>query len=154
MNYMLKLILIAVLAIPGMLFAQNQEQQIAELLENWHAAAAKADIEAYFAPIDGEGVYIGTDASEYWTKKEFYDWSKPYFDKGKAWTFNATERHIFFSDDKTFAWFYEKLEASYGELRGSGVLRLKDSQWKILQYVLSLPVPNDKFKAVLEAIGE
>ena len=151
---MIKFILLALLAIPGMLFSHDREQQITEMLDNWHAAAAKADMQAYFEPIDGEGIYIGTDASEYWTKKEFYDWSKPYFDKGKAWTFKATERHICFSEDKTLAWFYEKLEASYGSLRGSGVLRLKDGQWKIMQYVLSLPVPNDKFKAVLEAIGE
>ena len=52
------------------------------------------------------------------------------------------------------AWFEEKLtNASYGETRGSGVVRLIDGQWKIEQYVLSFSVPNDASRAVVEAIA-
>lgn len=125
-----------------------------EFIDEWHSDAARADMEAYFYKIDDVGIYIGTDATENWTKQAFFDWSKPYFDKGKAWEFHAVERNIFFSDDLAFAWFDEQLEASYGMLRGSGVLRLKNDQWKIMHYVLSLPVPNEKFNKILEVISE
>ena len=41
---------------------------------------------------------------------------------------------------------------SYGVTRGSGVLRKTRDGWKIEQYVLSFAVPNDKARAVVEAI--
>jgi len=139
--------------IPSILLGQDSlKNDINAFLDEWHAAAARADIKAYFDKIDEEGIYIGTDATEHWTKQAFYDWSKPYFDKGKAWSFKAVERNIYFSEDQLIAWFDEKLEASYGMLRGSGVLRLKNGEWKIMQYVLSLPVPNEKFQDVLQII--
>jgi hypothetical protein len=41
------------------------------------------------------------------------------------------------------AWFDETLDnAVYGTARGSGVLSLTPSGWKIAQYVLSFPIPN------------
>jgi hypothetical protein len=49
-------------------------------------------------------------------------------------------------------WFDELLSFSAGTLRGSGVLIKRKSGWKIMHYVLSLPVPNKKLSAVLEAI--
>jgi hypothetical protein len=42
--------------------------------------------------------------------------------------------------------------ASYGVTRGSGVLRLTDDGWKIEQYVLSFTIPNDRARAVVEAV--
>jgi len=33
------------------------------------------------------------------------------------------------------------------------VLCKKHGQWKLKQYVLSLPVPNEKFKGVMEVIN-
>ena len=38
-------------------------------------------------------------------------------------------------------------------LRGSGVLQKVDGGWKLKHYVLSLPVPNDIFKEVVEIIN-
>ncbi len=150
---MFKAIFLSLCLLPAILFGQDQlKNQINTVLDEWHAAAATADMQAYFDKIDENGFYIGTDASENWTKQAFYDWSKPYFDKGKAWTFKAVERNIYFSDDQSLAWFDEKLEASYGMLRGSGVLRLKNGEWKIMHYVLSFPVPNDKFDGFINLI--
>jgi len=37
-------------------------------------------------------------------------------------------------------------------LRGSGVLAKQKESWKIKHYVLSLPVPNDKFKEVMDVL--
>ena len=150
---MKKGIYVILFLVPCLLFGQDSlNTRINSVLDEWHAAAAKADLVAYFETIDEEGIYIGTDATENWTKQGFYEWSKPYFDKGKAWTFKAVERNIYFSDDQSIAWFDEKLEASNGMLRGSGVLRLKNGEWKIMHYVLSLPVPNEKFKEVNKLI--
>ncbi len=141
--------------LPFSLFSQDSlKVRLNEFLDEWHSDAARADIEAYFNKIDDEGNYIGTDATENWTKQAFFDWSKPYFDKGKAWKFHAEERNLYFSEDRALAWFDEQLEASYGRLRGSGVLRLKNGEWKIMHYVLSLPVPNEKFNKILEVISE
>ena len=50
-------------------------------------------------------------------------------------------------------WFDELLDNdAYGLTRGSGVLRLTADGWKIEQYVLSMPIPNDKARAVVDLI--
>lgn len=127
--------------------------EISRFLDEWHSDASRADMAAYFDKIDSSGIYIGTDATEHWTRQAFYDWSKPHFDKGKAWSFQAEERHIYLSEDQKMAWFDEKLNSSSGPLRGSGVLASRDGKWKIMQYVLSVPVPNEKFREVREAMA-
>ncbi len=135
--------------------AQEKEKaEITQMLDTWHKAAANADQQAYFDGIDEDGIYIGTDATEIWTKQEFFEWSKPYFDKGKAWSFTAIKRNIYLSEDRSIAWFDELLQFSNGVYRGSGVISKKDEQWKIKHYVLSLPVPNEKFKGVMEVINQ
>lgn len=131
----------------------QEKAEINQMLDNWHQAAANADQKSFFDGIDEGGVYIGTDATEIWTKQEFYEWSKPYFDKGKAWSFVAIKRNIYFPEDHSLAWFDELLQFSGGVFRGSGVLIKKDGQWKIKHYVLSLPVPNEKFNEVLELVN-
>jgi len=128
--------------------------QIDQLLTDWHNAAAGADQQKFFSFIDENGVYIGTDSTEIWTKQEFYDWSTPHFEKGKAWTFKATKRNIYFSDNNTVAWFNELIDYGSGTLRGSGVLQIRSGDWKIMQYVLSVPVPNEKFKEVMAIINK
>ena len=123
------------------------------MLNHWHQAAASADQQAYFDFIAEDGVYIGTDATENWTKEEFFEWSGSYFENGKAWSFEASERNIYLSDKKNIAWFDEQLEFSGGMLRGSGVVAKEKNGWKLKHYVLSLPVPNDRFKDVLGVIN-
>ena len=150
---MLKSFILTISLLPALLFSQDAfKNQINGFLDEWHADAARADMAAYFDKIDEAGVYIGTDATENWTKQAFYEWSKPYFDNGKAWTFKAEERNIYLSEDKTIAWFDEKLKSTSDMLRGSGVLKKKEGSWKIMHYVLSLPVPNEKFTEVREVI--
>lgn len=134
--------------------AQNEEAIIDELLNQWHQAAANADQQSYFDFIAEDGIYIGTDATENWTKDEFFEWSKSHFENGKAWSFEAKERNIYFSKDNSIIWFDEQLEYSGGILRGSGVLVKEKNDWKLAHYVLSLPVPNDKFKEVIKVIKE
>jgi uncharacterized protein (TIGR02246 family) len=125
------------------------------VLDDWHRAAAQADEARYFAHFTQDAVYLGTDATERWTRDEFRAWARPYFAKGKAWTFTASSRHVSLSKDGTVAWFDEALAtANMGPARGSGVLVKEAGAWKIAQYNLSLPIPNDVLgdvKARIEA---
>jgi hypothetical protein len=135
---------------------EKAKEQINTTLDNWHKAAAEANFNNYFDTLTDDSIFIGTDATEHWDKKAFQAYSKPYFDKGKAWSFTALERHIYFSKDKKLAWFDELLNTQMKICRGSGVLVLTDGKWKIKQYVLSMTIPNDnvdevvKIKAPLE----
>ena len=125
------------------------KNNINSFLNNWHKAASDADFNAYFSKMDSISVFIGTDASENWNKKQFEDFSKPYFDKGKAWSFKTLERNIYINKLGNFAWFDELLNTWMGTCRGSGVLEKKNNTWKIKHYVLSIPVPNDDINAII-----
>ena len=135
---------------------QSEKQNITTILDNWHKAAGAANYEAYFGAMSEESIFIGTDATENWNKKQFQAFAKPYFDKGKAWNFKAIERNIYFSENRKMVWFDELLSTQMKICRGSGVLVQENGQWKIKHYVLSMTVPNDnvdevvKIKSVIE----
>ena len=101
-------------------------------LDVWHKAAAKADASTYFGMMTDDAIYIGTDATENWDKKAFEAFVKPYFDKGKAWSFTPLERHIFVSKDGKTAWFDELLNTQMKICRGSGVLVKEGKAWNAL----------------------
>ncbi len=149
----MKYLLILIITLPLNLFAQDT-LKVNKLLDNWHKAAAYANEEAYFNKMDDNAIYMGTDATERWTKSEFQEWAKPYFNKGKAWNFKVVSRHIYFSDDNNSAWFDETLDTWMGDIRGSGVLVYKNNEWKIKHYNLSVPIPNEAINEVLPIIKE
>ena len=138
-----------VLGLALVLFAQlgaqeaQVEKKVHSVLDAWHRAAAEADFKGYFDKMTADGVFIGTDATENWQNKAFREFSKPYFDRGKAWSFTAVERNIYFNEAKDLAWFDELLDTQMELCRGSGVLKLVDGEWKIAHYVLSIAVPNE-----------
>lgn len=124
--------------------AQKNNIAIDKLMNEWHHAAAIADFDAYFGALHENSIYIGTDATERWTKKEFIAFAKPFFDRKKAWDFKAINRHIALSKDGKTAWIDEVLNTTNMSLcRGSGVLILENGKWKIMQYVLSMTIPNE-----------
>nr|WP_297786878.1 nuclear transport factor 2 family protein [uncultured Allomuricauda sp.] len=132
-------------------FAQNsEEQKINEVLDGWHMAAANADFDAYFGKMTKDGVFLGTDAMENWQNDEFRAFSKPYFDRGKAWSFTSVQRNIYLNESKTFAWFDELLDTQMKICRGSGVLKKVNGQWKIAHYVLSIAVPNENVAELIQ----
>ncbi|MET1258216.1 nuclear transport factor 2 family protein [Flagellimonas sp. DF-77] len=132
-------------------FAQDPEKKaIASVLDAWHQAASNADFEAYFSLMTTDGVFLGTDATENWQLQEFKDFSKPYFDQGRAWSFTAVERNIYVGEGAGFAWFDELLDTQMKLCRGSGVLKKTASGWKIAHYVLSIAVPNDNVGELVE----
>ena len=131
--------------------AQNDEAAINTLLNNWHKAAANANFNDYFKVLTDDAIYIGTDATENWNKTQFEAFAKPYFDRGKAWSFTALERHIYFSKDKKTAWFDELLNTQMKICRGSGVLIKVKNTWMIKYYVLSMTIPNETTNEVVKA---
>ena len=131
-------------------FAQTSKQQITKVLDNWHLAAANAKFNDYLSAMTDDAIFIGTDATENWTKPQFMAFAKPYFDKGKAWSFTALERNIYLSKDQKTAWFDELLNTQMKICRGSGVLVKIGKNWKIRHYVLSMTIPNKNSDEVVE----
>lgn len=128
--------------------------QINEVLDDWHAAAAAADEARYFGHLTASAVFLGTDATERWTKEEFQAYAHPHFAKGKAWTFTSVRRSIGLGPGPTTAWFEEDLSTpNLGPARGSGVLVLEGKVWRIDQYNLSVPIPNEIFDEVKKLIA-
>jgi len=130
--------------------SEEIEKEIITNLNLWHEAAANADFDTYFNLMTKDGIFIGTDATENWQNDAFRAFSKPYFDKGKAWGFNAIERHIYVSEDNSVAWFDELLDTQMEICRGSGVMKQEDNTWKVAHYVLSIAIPNENVTEVVK----
>jgi hypothetical protein len=137
---------------------KSETLEINKVINSWHQAAAEANFENYFNLMSDGAIFIGTDATENWTKTAFQAYAKPHFDKGKAWTFTALERKIYFSTDKKTVWFDELLDTQMKICRGSGVLTKVKKEWKITHYVLSMSIPNElsdeivKLKTALDEV--
>ncbi len=115
-------------------------------LDQLHAAAARAEAEAYFSLFTPDAVFIGTDVSERWTLQQFRAYAQPIFARGRGWTYTLrpNTRRLHFAPGYQVAWFDEVLESeSYGTSRGTGVLVLTPQGWRIAQYHLTFPIPND-----------
>jgi len=149
----MKKIQLLIICVTSVLSAQNLEsekQKVTQFIDQWHADAAAANFETYFGALAEESIFIGTDATENWNKKQFQAFAKPYFDKGKAWNFKAIERNIYFNENGKLVWFDELLSTQMKICRGSGVLVLEKGEWKIKHYVLSMTIPNDTIDEVVK----
>lgn len=124
--------------------AQDNEAAASAVLDAVHRLASEADFEGYFGLYTDDAIFLGTDAMERWTIAEFKQYARPAFDRGTGWTYTMTERNVFVSGDGNTAWFDERLQnAAFGECRGTGVLVKQDGEWKVAQYNLTVPIPND-----------
>lgn len=130
--------------------SDQKKTEISKVVDNWHKAAAEANYNNYFEIMSDDSNFMGTDATENWTKKEFQAYAKPYFDKGKAWNFTAFDRKIFISENGKIAWFDELLTTQMKICRGSGILEQVNGQWKIKHYVLSMTIPNENMDEVVK----
>ncbi len=131
--------------------APDPAAEAARVLDSLHEAAAAADGARYFSLFAPDAVFLGTDATERWTLEEFRAYAEPFFSRGKGWTYRPRDRHVSLSGDRRTAWFDERLDHErYGELRGTGVLRLLDGGWRVAQYNLAFPMPNEKVLEFLE----
>jgi ketosteroid isomerase-like protein len=136
--------------------AAAARRQAGAVLDAFHDAAARADEAAYFDLLAPNAVFLGTDALERWDKEAFRAFARPYFSQGKGWTFRPRDRHLELSRGGALVWFDELLDSeSYGECRGTGVLeRQPDGAWRITQYHLTIPIPNDLAKELVARIRE
>ena len=127
---------------------------IEAVLDDFHAAASEADGERYFAHFAAGAVFYGTDATERWDVAAFRAFCEPYFSRGTGWTYEATERAVFLGAGGETAWFDERVRnAKYGELRGTGVLVWEGGRWRIAQYNLAFPVPNELAPDLVERVA-
>jgi hypothetical protein len=133
------------------------EAAIGAVLDQWHAAAARADEAAYFSHFAKDAVFLGTDLTERWDVAAFRAYAHPHFARGKAWSFRAMRRSISVAASGDYAWFDEDLATErLGPARGSGVVGREGGDYKLLQYNLSMTIPNERFRdvrRVLEADG-
>jgi ketosteroid isomerase-like protein len=130
--------------------SSDSEKPIIGTLDAWHKAAADANFQNYFKLMTDDAIFIGTDANENWNKAAFEAFAKPYFDKGKAWSFTALERHVFVDSSGKMAWFDELLSTHMKICRGSGVMVRIGNEWKIKHYVLSMTIPNETIDEVVK----
>lgn len=130
----------------------DPKKDINAMLDDWHHAAATADETKFFGSMSANAIYIGTDATERWTRDELRKWSKEFFDRDSAWVFKPINRYIHLSDNSEMAWFEEHLNTWMGVCRGSGVLLKTSEGWRLQQYVLSVAVPNDVMKDYVEIL--
>jgi len=127
----------------------SEKETINTMLDAWHKSASEAEFDSYFDSMGKASVFIGTDASENWKKKDFKAFSKPFFDRGEAWDFKSLERNVYISAAGKTAWFDELLDTWMGVCRGSGVLVKTEDGWKIEHYVLSVTIPNEDIDVVI-----
>lgn len=121
----------------------SEETAVANVLDAYHQAASEAKANRYLGLMADNSVFIGTDASERWDKAQFSAFVRPYFAKGKGWSYVPGKRNIDLTPDGNSAFFDELLHSEkYGECRGSGVLIKTKQGWRIAQYHLTFPMPN------------
>ncbi|SMG38436.1 SnoaL-like domain-containing protein [Marivirga sericea] len=147
---MKKLLALSLFLMPFGVFAQSPTKTINQFMDNWHKAAATADEEKFFGSMTENGVYLGTDKTEKWTRDEMAKWADEHFQKESAWSFKAISRDVYFSEDGKTAWLNEKLDTWMGVCKGTAILVLKDNSWKIALYDLSVTIDNEKIDAFLE----
>ncbi len=127
----------------------SEKKAINTMLDAWHKSASEAAYDSYFKSMAKASIFIGTDATENWSKKDFKVFSKPFFDRGEAWDFKSLERNVYISSGGKTAWFDELLDTWMGVCRGSGVLAKTEDGWKIEHYVLSVTIPNEDIEEVI-----
>lgn len=120
------------------------------LVDNWHKAATDANFGDYFGAMDESFIFLGTAPGERWTKEQFSTFSKPYFDKGRAWDFKASNRTWVFSKNGKVAWFDEDLDTWMLGCRGSGIYEKKKGKWVLMYYNLTVLIENNKIQEFIE----
>jgi len=135
--------------------SESDEQAINQILDSFHQAAADANGQRYFNLMTDDAIFLGTDASERWTKANFKDYVEPHFTKGNGWLYIPQHRNISLINNTQVAFFDELLNnVNYGLCRGTGILVKTAQGWKISQYNLSVPLPNAIAKDVAQQIKE
>lgn len=149
-KFLLTLTLLIVLV--SKVYAQENNSDIGAInsvLDAYHHAAAESDWDRYFSLMSDDGVFLGTDAEERWPKEIF----RQYAAGRNGWVYHSRERNINLTPDGNSAWFDELLDsANYGTSRGTGILIKTANGWKISQYHLTFPIPNELAEKMTDEI--
>ncbi len=130
----------------------DEQTGLSATLDNFHQAAARADTTSYLQATTEDVVFLGTDSTERWQGHGFREFVESQFATGRGWDYRPVERNVMVAADGQTAWFDETLQnADLGLCRGSGVLVKSADGWKIAQYNLSVPIPNE---LVLEMVAD
>ena len=121
---------------------------------NAQMSVPEANFDAYFNAMSNKSIFIGTDASENWNIEAFKNFSKPHFDKGKAWDFKVIDRTWVFSKNKNIAWFDENLGTWMKDCRGSGIMVKEKGKWKLAYYNLTVLIENEKIQEFISLRGD
>jgi hypothetical protein len=133
--------------------AAKIKADIDTLMTAWHKAAAVSDAKTYFGLMAPGAVFLGTDATERWTKDAFEKYAASAFKRPSAWNYWAVERNVGLSADRTTAWVDETLGSqSYWTCRGTGVLEKVDGAWMIRLYSLTYTIPNSAVREIMPVV--
>ena len=133
----------------------SADTAIRATLDALHDAASRADAQRYWSLFARDAVFLGTDPAERWTLDQFKAYANPIFGSGRGWTYQPVRRAVTVAPDAQTAWFDEDLaNAKLGLCRGTGVLVREQGIWKIAQYTLTVPVPNDLMPRVIDIVRE
>ncbi|SFT50309.1 SnoaL-like domain-containing protein [Lishizhenia tianjinensis] len=144
---MKKLLLLGVIGL--LAYTQKEKNvypQLDDFMDEWHKAATDANFEKYFGAMHADFNFLGTAPGEKWDKAAFAAFSKPYFDKGKAWDFTASNRQWYGDTTSGIVWFDEDLDTWMEDCRGSGVMQKIEGEWKLSYYNLTVLIENEKIK--------
>ena len=100
--------------------------------------------------MDASFIFLGTAPGERWNKEDFSKFSKPYFDKGKAWDFKCIKRDWVIKKRSKVIWFDEILDTWMDSCRGSGILIKRKGKWKLVYYNLTVLIENDKMQKFID----
>jgi SnoaL-like protein len=133
----------------------TERASVDAVLDAFHAAAATADEERYAATMTNDVVFLGTAPGERWEGAVWRAFVHSFFSRGKGWRYEPSDRTVVVAEDGQIAWFDETVEnPHYGVCRGSGVLRREDGEWRVAQYNLTIPVPDDLVPELVKKIRE
>ena len=133
----------------------TERAQIDSVLDAFHAAAASADEDGYVATLSDSVVFLGTAPRERWEGDAWRDFVHAYFTRGKGWSYTPSDRRVVVAHDGRVAWFDETVDNEHlGACRGTGVLQCEDDGWRIAQYNLTIPVPDELAPELVARIRE
>ncbi|WP_232847232.1 nuclear transport factor 2 family protein [Shewanella nanhaiensis] len=135
---------------PKDMTAHKVSAEAALVLDSLHKAASEADWNRYFSLYLPDAIFIGTDANEHWTMEEFQQYARP----TQGWTYTLKSRKLNTMQKLNKVIVFDELldSQSYGVSRGTGTLVLTDMGWKVAQYHLSFPIPNEIAKEITATI--
>lgn len=127
----------------------DDKTDVSAVLDKLHTYASQANWDDYFDLYADNATFLGTDVTEIWTPDEL----RGYAEQSNGWTYVMQARNIDLTPDGGVAWFDEVLHnANYGTSRGTGVLIRTNAGWKVAQYNLTFPVPNDIAASITQQI--